>query len=424
VVRKTILENGVRIVSEKVPGVRSVAVGVWVCAGSRYEADEDAGVSHLIEHLLFKGTEKRTAREITEAIESVGGQLNAFTSKEYTCYYARVLDEHLPLAIDVLSDMLFSSLFAPEDIEKEKQVIEEEIRMYEDTPDEIIHDLFTQTIWDGHPLGRPVIGTLESVHNLTREKILDYYGKYYSPPRIVLAVAGNVDHEKVVDLLGPIFSKVPQKADKDQVTPPKPQPGFRVFYKDLEQVQVCIGVPGPDQYDERIYALQILNNVLGGDAGSRLFQKIREERGLVYSVYSYYSVFQDAGLITVYAGTSPSKLQEVLELIQKELKSIAREGISQDELDKTKEQIKGSLLLALENVNTRMQRLGKYEIMYQRYLTPEEIIDKILKVTRDDVLDLARSCFDQSKLAITVLGKCPSNSFGNEQKGGVGNTPQ
>jgi predicted Zn-dependent peptidase len=417
-IRKTVLDNGVRIVSEKVPGVRSVAIGIWVCAGSRYEANEDAGVSHLIEHLLFKGTERRTGREITEAIESVGGQLNAFTSKEYTCYYARVLDEHLPLAIDVLSDMFFSSLFAPEDIEKEKQVVEEEIRMFEDTPDEIIHDLFTQTIWDGHPLGRPVIGTLESVRNLTREKVLDYYRNYYSPPHIVVAAAGNADHEQIVDLLGPSFSNVSQKPKEHHVTPPKPHPGFKIFYKDLEQVQVCIGVPGPDQYDERIYALQILNNVLGGDAGSRLFQKIREERGLVYSVYSYYSVFQDAGLITVYAGTSPSKLEEVLELIQKELESIAKEGITQEELEKTKEQIKGSLFLALESVSTRMQRLGKFELMYKRYLSPEEIIGKILRVTREDVLDLARSCFDQSKLTITVLGKCP------DKEGGVGDAPQ
>ncbi len=401
---KTVLKNGVRIVSEEIPGVRSVAVGFWIGTGSRLEEKEDAGISHMIEHILFKGTKKRTAKQIAESIESLGGQLNAFTSKEYTCYYARVLDEHLPLAIDVLSDMYFSSLFRTEDIEREKKVIQEEIRMYEDTPDEIIHDLFSQTIWDGHPLGRPVIGTRESVSGLTKEKILAFYQRYYNPSNLVLAFAGNLRHEQVLELVEANFSESNQEQFTPEMEPPETKAVFKAFVRPLEQAQMCLGVPAVSQYDERIYPLQVLNNILGGGASSRLFQKIREERGLVYSVYSYYTTFHDTGLFTIYAGTNPSNISEILELIWHEINQIVRKGITDVELTRTKEQIKGSLLLASESVIHRMHRLGKSELLHNRLITPEEILQKISLVTRDDVRNLAAELLEPSRYALVVLG--------------------
>lgn len=401
---KTVLKSGVTVVTERIPGFRSVAVGLWIGTGSRFETIEDAGISHMIEHVLFKGTKKRTAKQIAESIESLGGQLNAFTSKEYTCYYARVLDEHLPVAIDVLLDMYFYSLFKTEDIEREKKVILEEIRMYEDTPDEIIHDLFSQTIWDGHPLGRPVLGTIQSVTNLTREKILDYFNKHYNPSNLVIAFAGNICHEHAISLVEKAFWEISSTAVKLEVEPPRHKSGYRVIVKPLEQVQLCLGVPAISQYDERVYVLQILNNILGGGASSRLFQKIREERGLVYSVYSYYTTFRDSGLFVVYAGTSPKNLSEVIELICQEIDKITKEGITESELVRTKEQIKGSFLLASESVIHRMHRLGKCELFHRRLITPEEILNKISLVTVEDVQELATELFDPARYTLVVLG--------------------
>lgn len=401
---KTVLKSGVRVVTEEIPGVRSVAVGFWIGVGSRFEKKEDAGISHMIEHILFKGTKTRTAKQIAESIESLGGQLNAFTSKEYTCYYARVLDEHLPIAVDVLSDMYFSSLFRPEDIEREKKVIQEEIRMYEDTPDEIVHDLFSQTIWDGHPLGRPVIGTMQSVMDLTQEKVLDYYHKYYTPSNLVLAFAGNLRHEQVLQLVEANFGEISSTQLTLKIEPPQNKSGYRTIVRPLEQAQLCLGVPAFSQYDERIYSLQILNNVLGGGASSRLFQKIREDRGLVYSVYSYYTTFRDSGLFTIYAGTNPDNISEVLDLIYQEINQIVREGITASELARTKEQIKGSLLLASESMIHRMHRLGKGELFHQRLITPEEILHKISLVTAEDVQRLATELLDPSRYTLVVLG--------------------
>ncbi|MDH7576704.1 MAG: pitrilysin family protein [Bacillota bacterium] len=402
---KTVLSNGVRIVSEEMPGVRSVAFGIWIGTGSHYEDDTEAGISHLIEHLLFKGTEKRTAKEIAEAIESVGGHLNAFTSKEYTCYYARVLDEHLPIAIDVLADMFFSSLFTPEDIEREKKVVQEEIRMYEDSPDEIIHDLFTQTIWDGHPLGRPVIGTRDSVAALSREKITSFYQKHYRPANLVLALAGNIKHEKALSLLEPLFAEATsKKAPEYHTTPPQPRAIFKHFYKPLEQVQLCLGVPGLSQKDEQIYALQILNNILGGGASSRLFQKIREERALVYSIYSYYTAYRDTGLFAIYAATNPDNFHDVLQLSWQEVRKIAKEGISPEELNRSKEQIKGSILLASENVTHRMHRLGKSELIYNRLIPTEEVLEKVALASCEELQRLALELLDSSRFTGTVLG--------------------
>lgn len=402
--KKTVLDNGVRLVSEKMPGVRSVAMGLWVGTGSKLEEDDEAGVSHMIEHLLFKGTKKRSARDIAESLESLGGQLNAFTSKEYTCYYARVLDEHFPLAVDVLSDMFFSSLFREQDIEKEKKVIQEEIRMYEDTPDEIVHDLFSQTVWHGHPLGRPVIGTRQSVAGLDQEKILNYYHCHYQPDNLVIALAGNVEHEQALELLAPIFGASSGSGKKRDLTAPQARAEIKCFHRQLEQAQICLGVPALSQYDERLYSLQVLSNVLGGGASSRLFQRVREERGLAYSVYTYYTAFQNAGLFTIYAGTNPENVPEMLEVVGQELSEVVTKGITEEELNRTKEQFKGSLLLASESVIHRMHRLGKSELSFNRHVTPEEIVDKITAVTREDVRTLAEELLKPSAYTLVVIG--------------------
>lgn len=401
---KDVLDNGVTIVSEEIPTVHSVAIGFWVRTGSRFEEPAEAGISHLIEHLLFKGTKKRSAKQIAEAIESVGGQLNAFTSKEYTCYYARVLDEYLPLAIDVLTDMLYSSLFKDEDLAREKKVVEEEIRMYEDTPDDIIHDFFSQTVWGGHPLGRPVIGTRDSLERITREDILSFFKRHYCPSNLVVSLAGHVKHQDALSLLEPVLGELPAGRCENQILPPSPRAALKSFYRDLEQVQICLGVPGVSLHDSRIYTLQVLNSILGGGASSYLFQRIREEHGLVYSVFSYFLSYIDSGLFIVYAGTNPANCQEVLDLTWDEVNKIIDIGVSDDELNRAKKQIKGSLLLASESVLHRMHRLGKSELVYNRFVTSEEILQKIAGVTVDDVQSLAMELFDPDRLTVTVLG--------------------
>lgn len=399
-----VLDNGVTIVSEEVPGVHSVAVGFWVKTGSRHEEPEEAGISHLIEHLLFKGTAKRNAKQIAEAIEEVGGQLNAFTSKEYTCYYVRVLAEYLPLAVDVLSDMVFNSLFREEDIAREKKVVAEEISMYEDTPDDIIHDYFSQTIWDGHPLGRPIIGTMDSLSRINRERLLSFYNRHYSPSNMVVALAGKFQHSEAVDLLGSALASLPAHKVENQITPPQTKATIKSFYRDLEQVQICMGVPGVSLYDENVYHLQIVNNILGGGASSRLFQRVREERALVYAIYSYYLSFLDSGLFTIYAGTNPVNCQDVLDLSWQEIYDITESGVLEKELKRAKTQVKGSLLLAQESVLQRMHRLGKSELVYNRLITIEEILDKINALTEGDVQSFARKIFNPNQMTITVLG--------------------
>lgn len=401
---KDVLDNGVTIVAEEVPGVHSVAVGFWVKTGSRLEEPEEVGISHLIEHMLFKGTAKRDARQIAEAIEEVGGQLNAFTSKEYTCYYARVLAEHLPLAVDVLSDMLFNSLFREDDLAREKMVIAEEISMYEDTPDDIIHDYFSQTIWDGHSLGRPIIGTMDSLSRIDRESILSFYRRHYSPSNMVVSLAGKFEHQESFDLLESTLASLPAGGIENRVAPPHTRAAVKSYYRDLEQVQICMGVPGVSLYDEHVYCLQVINNILGGGASSRLFQSVREERALVYTIYSYYLTFLDCGLFTIYAGTNPANCQQVLDLSWEQIEAIKGSGISAKELSRAKTQAKGSLLLSQESVIQRMHRLGKSELAYKRFVTSEEILAKINALTEEDVQSLAQELFDLEQMTITVLG--------------------
>lgn len=402
--RKTVLPNGVRIITEEIDYVRSVSIGLWVGAGSRDEREGNEGISHFIEHMLFKGTKNRTARELAESLESVGGQLNAFTTKEYTCFYAKVLDEDMDLANDVLSDMFFNSLFDEKEIEKEKKVVIEEIKMYEDSPDELIHDLFSEYVWNDHPLGKPILGTEESIRGLSREKIIDYLGHHYAPENLVIAVAGKINHEDVLNKLAPIYGEFKRGGIRILEGTPKGHTVRRYNAKDTEQMHLVMGVPGLGQDDEDIYPMHIINNVLGGGLSSRLFQEIREQRGLAYSVYSYHSTYVDSGMFAIYAGTTPDNTQEVVECIITELLKMKNEGISADELRKTVAQVKGSLYLGLESVSSRMSRLGKTELSYNRVISPEEMVGKLEKVTLEDVKRVMNRLWDKDKLSLLMLG--------------------
>lgn len=402
--QKTVLPNGVRIITEEIEHVRSVAIGLWVGAGSRDEREGYEGISHFMEHMFFKGTEHRTARALAESLEAVGGQLNAFTTKEYTCYYVKVLDEDLDLAIDVLSDMFFHSLFDEKEIEKEKNVVIEEIKMYEDSPDELIHDVFSEHVWKEHSLGKPILGTEASINSLSREKIMNFLSEHYAPDNVVIAVAGKIKHEDIVAKLSAQFGTFKRGGRRVLEEPPTGQTVEHYQKKETEQMHIILGVPGLGQDDEDIYAMHIFNNILGGGLASRLFQEIREQRGLAYSVYSYHSTYVDSGLFAIYAGTSPKNTQEVIECILQELKEMSEKGITADELARTKAQIKGGLYLGLESVSSRMSRLGKTELTYNRVLSPEEVIGKLEKVTLEDVLRVIRRLWQKDKISIMTLG--------------------
>ncbi len=352
----TVLNNGLTVVAEPMPSVRSVAIGVWMLAGSRHEKPEEQGISHFIEHLMFKGTQRRSAREIAEVMDQVGGQLNAFTTKEYTCYHARVLDDHLPLAIDVLSDMLRASLLREEDIEREKGVILEEIGMYQDTPDEMVHDLFAQALWGEHPLGRSILGTPATVGSLDREKVSSYLSSAYTSGGAVVAVAGSFSPSRLLDLLDKSFGmwggdRLPQGGE-----PPGTRVATLTRAKETELVHVCMGGEGLPLADDGIYALNIMSNILGGGPSSRLFQEVREERGLAYSVYSYTSAFRDGGVFAVYCGSGPERIGQAVEVIGDELRRMAHDGVGDLELYRAKEQLKSNITMALESTGARMNR--------------------------------------------------------------------
>lgn len=402
--KKEVLENGVRIITEEIPHVRSVCIGIWVGVGSRNETPENNGVSHFVEHMMFKGTENRSAKDIAEALDAVGGQLNAFTSKEYTCYYAKVLDDNIDLAIDILADMVFKSSFDEHELEKEKNVVLEEIKMYEDTPDELVHDVFTHTIWQGHPLGRPIIGTQEIISSLSRDAVIKYYNDFYRPTNIVVSVAGNINHDKVMAHLKPYFISLTGKHTQSQRITPALFPDLVFKNKEIEQTHFCIGTEGLPLNHERSYPLNILNNILGGGISSRLFQKIREEQGLAYSVFSSHSSYLDSGLFSIYAGISPRNVQKVIELVVKELESIKKNNVTSHELERSKAQIKGNMFLGLENVSSRMSRLGKSETCLGRVLSLEEVATRIDKVTLEDIQLLAEDMFQLDKFAFTSLG--------------------
>lgn len=401
---KSVLPNGIRVVTENIPYIKSVSLGIWVDTGSRNEQEENHGISHFLEHLMFKGTQKRSAKTIAETVDAVGGQLNAFTAKEYTCYYIKVLDTHLELAIDVLSDMLINSKFDSQDIMREREVVLEEVNMYEDDPDELVHDLYLESVWPGHPLGQNILGTVQSIGKFDRNLVLDYYHNYYTPDNLVIAAAGNLEHDKLVEMIKKYFGHLSGVKKTREVKAPKLIKAFSVHNKDTEQVHFCLGTASVPQNAPDIYGAHILNNILGGGISSRLFQTIREEKGLAYSVYSYQTNYSDAGLFTVYAGTRPANAAKVIDLILENMSDIKNKGITLQELTKAKEQLKGNMLLGLENSSSRMSRLGKMEITLRKHITIDEVVAKIDKVTLDDVKLICDKLFKEEMLSFTALG--------------------
>ena len=402
--RKDTLTNGIRVVSETLPKSRSVSIGVWVKVGSRHEPEEISGTSHFIEHLFFKGTEKRTAKDIAIEMDSIGGEMNAFTSQETTTYYAKVVDEHLPVAIDILSDILLHSKFDPLEMEKERKVILEEIKGVEDTPDDYIHELFTNTVWAGNSLGRPILGTRETIKALKHRDIVSYIDNYYSPKEIVISVAGNFEHGRLIELLNASFGKLARGGiAKKEVTPGFTQ-AIAVKKKQLEQVQICVGCKGMQYTHEDRFVISALNTVMGNSMSSRLFQEIREQNALAYSIYSYVTSYRDTGLLTVYAGADPSNALEVVRLVVKEFRKIKDEGITPAEETRVINQIKGSLVLSLESSTSHMSRLARQEIYFGKYLSMDDIIKGVEKVTAEQVQRLAGQLFARENISLTILG--------------------
>ncbi|WP_202708735.1 M16 family metallopeptidase [Sporosalibacterium faouarense] len=410
------LNNGVRVVTEKIPHVKSVSIGVWIEAGSRYENSNNNGTSHFIEHMLFKGTEKRTAKQIAESIDNIGGQLNAFTSKECTCFYAKVLDNHLPIAIDVLSDMLLNSKFDEEEIKKEQSVVVEEINMYDDSPEDVAHDLLSKTIFDGNSLALPILGDVNTVKNLTRKDIIDFFNMHYIPGNTVISIAGNFDMVETRKLLEESFGNWHVNGSTPSIDlPPKLTQRLKYKSKDTEQLHLCLGLEGVSQGSDELYSLLVLNNVFGGSMSSRLFQRVREERGLVYSIFSYPSSYKNVGIFTIYAGLNPNQLLNVTELILEDINDIKDVYLSKDEIYRSKEQLKGNYILGLESTSSRMTSLGKSELLLGKINSPREILEKIDKVSLEGVKEVTDRVFNFDKLNIAYVGKIKNKKSTNEK---------
>lgn len=408
---KEVLDNGLRIITENIPQMPSVSVGIWVKVGS---VDEDAdvnGISHFLEHLMFKGTQKRTAKEIAEAIDDVGGYLNAFTSREYTCFYAKVLENHIDRAVDVLTDMVSNPLFREEDVEKERNVVLEEIKMYEDTPDEVVHDLIAQTYWANHPLGRGVLGTEANIQKMSKQQIIEYHQRYYHPGNMVVVAAGKVNHYSFVEKIKEVMGGRAQKQRTSKYTPANPGHQVVIRNKATEQVHFCLGMEGVSRFSDKYFTLQVMNSILGNSSSSRLFQGVREERGLAYSIYSYPSSYQNAGMFTVYAGTSYENFSSVIEIVAQELLNLKMEQVTTQELNRAKEQLKGSLLMALESTSARMSRIGKSELFYNRLIPIEEVVKEIDSVTKEGIIELAHRIFRKDKMALAVIGSVEDREF-------------
>ncbi len=410
--KKKILENGVRIVYEKIPYLRSVSIGIWVGTGSRYENELNNGISHLIEHMMFKGTDKLSARQIAQSMESIGGHLNAFTGRECTCYYAKVLDEHIQTAIDILSDIFFKSRMLEKDLETEKKVILEEISMYEDTPDDLAHDILAKSVWKGSPLGLPILGNKRCLENISRINIEKFMSENYVPERTVVSVAGSFDETQLLDELDKKFGcwKADAGHEQKNTVPACYIRSFKVKEKNIEQVHMCMGMDGIEHRDERLYSLMAVNNILGGTVSSRLFQKVREDMGLVYSIYSYPSSYTDNGLFTIYAGMNPHNIKDVISIIIDELSSIINKGIDEEELHRAKEQLKGSFILGLESTGSRMNSIGKSELLLGFIRTPDQILEKIDSISMDTAVEAIESVFGAQKISVAVVGKLMENT--------------
>ena len=401
-IKKYTCQNGARIVLENIPTVRSVAIGVWIGTGSRNENASNNGVSHFLEHMFFKGTKTKSAREIAESFDSIGGQVNAFTSKEYTCYYAKVLDDHAKFALDTLADMFFNSTFDEDELKKEKNVVLEEIKMYEDTPDDIVHDLLSRASFSNHPLGYPILGTEQTLDTFNGDILRQYMKEYYRPDNVVISVAGNIDESFISEIEAYFGAYTSEYSHKDEEVPTFHTEKI-VRKKDTEQVHLCLGYNGLQIGDKDVYNLIVLNNILGGSMSSRLFQDVREQRGLAYSVFSYHSSFKDNGLLTIYAGTGANQLDTLFETIEETLETLKAKGITSKELNNSKEQMKGSLMLSLESTNSRMSRNGKNELLLKKHKTLDEIIDLVNSVNEESVNQLATQVFTD-KYSVAIIG--------------------
>ena len=404
-IQRQVLPNGLTILTEKMDHIRSVSMGIWVKSGSRHEDPNVNGISHFVEHMVFKGTSSRSAEDIARQVDSIGGNMDAFTGKETICFNVKVLDEHLPVAVDILSDMVLHPVFDVNEITRERGVILEEIKMDEDNPDYLVHEIFTQNFFKGHPLGKPILGTKETVRRFDQEAIWGYYGGKFSPGNMIISAAGNLNHKEFVDLLRQRFEQLPVGSNGWHDTPPKINSRIILRNKKaLEQVQICVGVPSYSISHERRYVTYILNTLLGGGMSSRLFQNVREKQGLVYSIFSELNPFRDAGMLSVYAGTSRESAPKVVQSIVHEFRELKTAPIAEEELKRAKDQLKGNLMLSLESSTARMSNLARQEMYYDHFFTMDEIIDRIQAVTVEDLLETANELFQPQLIAVTVLG--------------------
>lgn len=404
-VRKTVFENGLTLITEPMPAVRSVSIGVWLRSGSRTESEASNGITHFLEHMVFKGTHKRSAEEIARSADSIGGHLDAFTAKECTSFCIKVLDEHLPRAFEVLSDLVSDPLLRDEHIAKESQVIQEEIKMVEDTPDDLVHEIFTQSYWRNHPLGRPILGTRETVRSFDSRGLFRYFRRHYTPRNMLVTAAGHLEHRAVLHLVKKSLGAVPAGAEPVAQSAPVASPAVRFRRKkNLEQVHICVGAPAFPLAHPKRFAVYVMNTILGGGMSSRLFQNIREKRGLAYAVFSGLNTYTDAGCLNVYAGTSAANARTVVQLIVQEFARLKSELLTPEELRRTKDYLKGSTLLALESTMSRMANLARQEMYFGRYISMDELAREVEAVTAEGVLGVARELLEPHRIALTVLG--------------------
>ena len=405
-IRRTVLPNGLTILTEKMDHIRSVAMGVWIRSGSRHELAEVNGISHFVEHMVFKGTKSRSAQRIAREVDAIGGNLDAFTGKETVCFNMKVLDEHVPTALEVLSDLVLNPIFSSEEIHRERGVILEEIKMDEDNPDYLVHEIFTQNFWKDHPLGKPILGTKETVGKFERETLFDYYGSRFLGGNMIFSAAGNIEHDDFVGQVTRRFESLPAGQSEYTEAPPKTAARINLRNKKaLEQVQLCLGVPSPPVADESRYVTLVLNTVLGGGMSSRLFQTVREERGLAYSIYSDLNPYRDTGSLCVYAGTSSSKALQMIDLVMQEFAKLKTVPLAADELRRAKDQLKGNLLLSLESSMSRMSNLARQQMYFNYFFGLQEILDKVEQVTEEQVMAMANTLFQPDRVAVTLLGR-------------------
>lgn len=414
-IERAILPNGIRIVTESMPYVRSVSLGIWIGSGSRVEHGAENGLSHFIEHMVFKGTKNRSSEDIARSVDSVGGGLDAFTSKELVSFNTKVMDEHLPFALDVLADLVLNPMFRPDDIEKEKGVILEEIKMEADQPEFVLHEAFTGSFWKGHGLGKPILGTRDTVKKYEREMLLDFYRRVYSPSNILITAAGNLDHEDLVKLIGDKFGDMGDRGTPPLTTTPKAYAPLILKKKEsLEQVHIAVGVPAYPLAHELRFPLYILNTVLGGGMSSRLFQDIRERKGLAYAVYSELNLFSDTGCLTVYAGTGVETAKQVVTSVIEEFRRLKDELIDEEEIRRAKDHMKGSLMLSLESTSSRMSNLARQELYFDRFMSLDELLESIENVDRAEVQAIAHEFFNTENIALAMLGRLGDIEVGRE----------